>query len=237
MLRSILLNLFIGIHTILFCIWGFFLSLFDKKNGKLVHLYAAVPWAKIILWVGGIKGKVIGAENIEKEKNYVFMCNHQSFVDIFVLLSHIPKDFKFIMKKELMEIPILGPAMRKAGYMEIERDDPKESIRQLNRVVELVKNGTSVLIFPEGTRSPDGRLLPFKKGGFYIAIRSGVDILPLYIKGTNRIAPKGSWTMKKGNYTLIVGKPISTKDFEKKKIDQLLQYTREKMIEMSAIAP
>lgn len=237
MLRSILLNLFIGIHTILFCIWGFLLSLFDRENGRLVHLYAAVPWARIILWVGGVRGKVIGAENIEKEKNYVFMCNHQSFVDIFVLLSHIPKDFKFIMKKELMEIPILGPAMRKAGYMEIERDDPKESIRQLNRVVELVKNGTSVLIFPEGTRSPDGRLLPFKKGGFYIAIRSGVDILPLYIKGTNRIAPKGSWTMKKGNYTLIVGKPISTKDFEKKKIDQLLQYTREKMIEMSAIAP
>ena len=163
------------------------------------------------------------------------MSNHQSFVDIFVLLANIPKDFKFIMKSELMKIPILGPAKRKAGYMEIERQDPRESIKQLNKAVEMIKKGSSVLIFPEGTRSPDGRLLPFKKGGFYIAIRSGTDIIPLCIKGTHEIAPKGSWTIKKGNYKLIVGKPVPVKSYGKKKVDELMRHIKDKINEMSAL--
>jgi len=234
MFRSIWINLFIGIHTIIFCIWGFILSVFDKKDGSLVHLYAAVPWAKIILWVAGVKGEVIGKENINPERTYIFMCNHQSFVDIFVLLANLPKEFKFIMKRELMKIPILGAAMKKAGYMEIEREDPKESIKQLKKAIEVLKRGDSILIFPEGTRSPDGRLLPFKKGGFYIAIRSGYEIVPLFIKGTHEIAPKGSWTIKKGKYRFIIGRPISPKDYGKKEMDKLMNEVRKRIIEMSS---
>ena len=235
MFRSLWLNIFIGIHTILFCIWGFFLSIFDKQGGRLVHLYAAVPWAKVILWISGVQGEVVGREKIDPTKTYIFMCNHQSFVDIFVLLANIPKDFKFIMKKELMRIPILGLTMRRAGYMEIERDDPRESIRQLSKAIENIKSGVSVLIFPEGTRSPDGKLLPFKKGGFYIAIRSGCDVIPLYIQGTHLIGPKGSWSMKKGKYKLIIGTPISTKDYTKKDIVKLMELIREEMIKMSLL--
>jgi len=235
MFRSLCLNFFIGIHTIIFCIWGFILSIFDKGDGKLVHLWAAVPWAKIILWVSRIRGKVIGWDNIDPDETYIFMSNHQSFVDIFVLLANIPRDFKFIMKRELMEIFILGPAMRKAGYMEIEREDPRESIKQLNRAIEKIKNGTSVLIFPEGTRSPNGKLLPFKKGGFYIAIRSGCDIVPICIKGTHLIAPKGSWTMKKGSYKLIIGKPISVKSYGRKEISRLMEKVRETIVSMSSL--
>ncbi len=234
MFRTVWLPFFIGIHTIIFCIWGFILSIFDKENGRLVHLYAAVPWAKLILKVSGVKGEVIGKENILPDKNYIFMSNHQSFVDIFVLLANIPKDFKFIMKSELMKIPILGAAMRKAGYMEIEREDPRESIKQLNKAVEMIKKGTSVLIFPEGTRSADGRLLPFKKGGFYIAIRSGTDIVPLCIKGTHKIAPKGSWTMKKGRYQFIIGEPISVKAYGKKKVNELMEHVRNRIAKMLA---
>jgi len=162
------------------------------------------------------------------------MCNHQSFVDIFVLLANLPADFRFIMKKELMKIPILGPAMKRAGYMDIERENPKQSLRQLNLALEKIKNGSSVLIFPEGTRSPDGKLLPFKKGGFYLALNSGCDIVPLYIKGTHEIAPKGSWTMKKGEYVLFIGKPISVKEYSRKDIEKLMEKVREEMLSMSA---
>ncbi len=235
MIRSLWLNTFIGIHTIIFCIWGFILSLFDKKDGKLLHLYAAVPWARIILWVGGVRGEVIGKKNIVPNNSYIFMCNHQSFVDIFVLLANIPTDFKFIMKKELMSIPILGPCMRRAGYMEIERDDPRESIKQLSKAIEKIKKGISVLIFPEGTRSPDGKLLPFKKGGFYIAVRSGCDVVPLYIQGTHPLGPKGSWTMKKGKYKLIIGEPVSVKDYGKKDAEKLMKRIRDIMIGMSTL--
>ena len=233
MFRRLWLPIFIGIHTILFCIWGFILSIFDKQGGKLVHLYAAVPWAKVILWVSGVQGEVVGREKIDPAKTYIFMCNHQSFVDIFVLLSNIPKDFKFIMKKELMRIPILGSTMRRAGYMEIERDDPRESIKQLALAIEKIKSGISVLIFPEGTRSPDGKLLPFKKGGFYIAIRSKCEVVPLYIQGTHLIGPRGSWSMKKGRYKLIIGNPVSTKGYTKKDTEKLMELIREKMISMS----
>lgn len=233
MFRRLWLPIFIGIHTILFCIWGFILSIFDKQGGKLVHLYTAVPWAKVILWISGVQGEVVGKEKIDPTETYIFMCNHQSFVDIFVLLANIPKDFKFIMKKELMRIPILGSCMRRAGYMEIERDDPRESIRQLSKAIEKIKSGISVLIFPEGTRSPDGKLLPFKKGGFYIAIRSGCKVVPLYIQGTHLIGPKGSWSMKKGRYKLIIGTPVSTKDYTKKDTAKLMELIREKMISMS----
>ncbi len=233
MFRAFWLNLFIAFHTIFFCIWGFILSLFDR-DGRLVRLFAAIPWAKIILSVAGIKGKTVGKENIDPKKNYIFMCNHQSFVDIFVLLANLPADFRFIMKKELMKIPILGPAMKRAGYMDIERENPKNSLRQLNLALEKIKNGSSVLIFPEGTRSPDGRLLPFKKGGFYLALKSGCDIVPLYIKGTHEIAPKGSWTMKKGNYVLFIGKPVSVKGYRKRDVERLMEKVRSEMISMSA---
>ena len=221
MLRFLWLHAFNVTHTILFCLWGILVSLFDK-NGKKVHFYAAVPWAKLILWSCGIKIRAKGRENIDPQASRIYMTNHQSYFDIFALLAYIPVHFKFILKKELMRIPLFGLAMRKAVYIAIDRDDPKEAIQSMRQAAEKLKSGASLVVFPEGTRSVDGRLLPFKRGAFNLAIRTGCDIVPLAISNSYLIVPKGSLKINRGGFEIAIGKPISTKGCTKKDISRLM---------------
>ncbi|MFP4087822.1 MAG: lysophospholipid acyltransferase family protein, partial [Desulfobacteraceae bacterium] len=178
MIRYVALNAFIGVYSIFFCLWGLALSLFDA-TGARVHRYCAVPWAQGILRVCGIRVKVKGQAGLNPGVPRIYMVNHQSFFDIFILLAHLPVDFKFILKRELMRIPLLGPAMKGAKYIAIERDDPRMAVKSMNQAAQQIKQGASVLIFPEGTRSRDGRLQPFKKGGFSLAVKAGCDIVPV----------------------------------------------------------
>ncbi|MCJ7685615.1 MAG: 1-acyl-sn-glycerol-3-phosphate acyltransferase, partial [Desulfobacteraceae bacterium] len=195
-----------------------------------VHFYSAVPWSKIILRVCGIRVRVSGLGNLDTDLPRIYMTNHQSFFDIFALLACLPVNFKFILKQELMNLPVFGPATRRAGYIGIERDDPRKAVKSMNLAAERIKNGASVLIFPEGTRSPDGRLGQFKKGGFSLAIKSGCDIVPVAISDSYRIAPKGSLRIKKGSFSLSIGKPISLAGYTKRKTPQLMDQVREAML-------
>jgi 1-acyl-sn-glycerol-3-phosphate acyltransferase len=229
MIRFICLNGFIAIHTIIFCIWSFIIALIDKE-GRLVHLYVAVPWAKIILWVCGIKVRTEGRENLDAWQPRIYMTNHQSYFDIFALLAYLPVDFKFILKQELMKIPLLGFSMRRAGYIGIEREDPRKAIESINKAAEKIKHGASVVIFPEGTRSIDGSIQAFKKGGFNLALRSGCDIVPVTICGSYRIVPKGSLKIKKGSFSMHIGKPISVKGYDKRNVIRLMEQVRDAML-------
>ena len=226
MLRFLWLHVFNVTHTILFCLWGILVSLFDK-NGKKVHFYAAVPWAKLILWSCGIKVRANGRENIDSQVSRIYMTNHQSYFDIFALLAYIPVHFKFILKKELMRIPLFGLAMRKAGYIAIDRDDPKEAVQSMRQAAEKLKSGASLVVFPEGTRSIDGRLLPFKRGAFNLAIRTGSDIVPLAIRNSYLIVPKGSLKIDRGGFEIAIGKPIPTEGYTKKEISRIMDKVRE----------
>ena len=229
MIRFICLNGFIAIHTIIFCIWALILALFDKK-GRLIHYYTAAPWAKIALWVCGIKVITKGRENLDTRFPRIYMTNHQSYFDIFALLAYLPVDFKFIVKQELMNIPLFGFAMRRAGYIGIERKDPRKAVRSINNAAERIKNGTSVVIFPEGTRSIDGRLQSFKGGGFKLAIRTGCDIVPVTITDSYRIVPKGSLTINKGSFGIHIGKPISVKGCGKRDLTLLMEQVKDAML-------
>jgi len=201
-------------------------SLFDK-TGKKVHFYAAVPWAKLILWSCGIKVTVMGNENIDPKLSRIYMTNHQSYFDIFALLAYVPVHFKFLLKKELMRIPLFGLAMRKAGYIGIDRDDPKEAILSIRKAGEKLRGGASLVVFPEGTRSVDGRLLPFKRGAFNLAIRSGRDIVPLAIINSYLIVPKGRLKINRGGFRLAIGKPVRTEGYTKKDILKLMDKVSE----------
>jgi 1-acyl-sn-glycerol-3-phosphate acyltransferase len=229
MIRFICLNAFIAIYTIIFCIWAFIMAFFDKKNGRTIHFFVAVPWAKTILRVCGIGVRRTGRKNVNARVPRIYMTNHQSYFDIFALLAYLPVDFKFILKQELMRIPFLGLAMRKAEYIGIQREDPRKAIQSINQAAEKIKHGTSVVIFPEGTRSIDGRLQPFKKGGFNLALKAGCDIVPVTINGSHRIVPKGSLTINKGQFSMHIGKPISVKGFSKRNLIQLMDRVREAM--------
>lgn len=226
MIRSFLLNAFIAIHSIVLCLWCLVLSLFDRDE-KRVHFYGAVPWAKMILWVSGVKVRISGLQNVEPGVPRVYMTNHQSFFDIFALLAYIPVDFKFILKQELMKIPLFGPAMRRAGYIGIEREDPRKAVKGMKEAAQKIRGGVSVVMFPEGTRGVDGKLLPFKRGGFNLALKSGCDIVPVAISESYRIVPKGSLKINKGSFDIHIGEPISVKGYNRKNINQLMDRVRE----------
>ncbi len=233
MIRAFFVNTFVIIHSIIFCIWGILLSPFDK-TGRLVHFGTAVPWAKIILWVSGVKVRVKGLENVDPAIPRIYMTNHQSYLDVFGLLSYLPVDFKFIVKQELMKIPLLGYAMKKAGYIGIERKDPRMAVKSIQAAAERIKNGASVLIFPEGTRTEDGKLQDFKKGGFNLALKSGCDIAPIGINGSMELLPKGSFRVKKGTFTISFGKPIPTTGYTKKEIQILMDKVRDAIAQLIA---
>ena len=230
MIRFLYLNAFILVFTIIFCLWALWISLFGASGSK-VHFLVAVPWAKGILRGCGINVRAKGQENVDPLVPRIYMTNHQSYFDIFALLAHVPVDFKFILKQELMRLPFLGPAMRRAGYIGIERKDPRKAIESMKKAAETIKAGSSVIIFPEGTRSVDGRLLPFKKGGFRLALKSGCDIVPVAISNSYRIVPKGSLKINKGTFHICIGGPIPVKGYDRKSITQLIERVREEMLD------
>jgi len=223
MIRSIFIWAFIGvINTLIWSLVGIFLSLFSP-SGRILHFYCAAPWSKIILWGSGVKVEINGVDTIQKEKSYVYIPNHLSFFDIFALLAYLPVDFKFILKEELMHIPILGWAMRRAGYISIDRSSPAKARRTINQAIDKIKNGASIVIFAEGTRSKDGHLQPLKRGAFQLAIASGSPIVPVAIKGTNKIMPKGSFRIKKGFIKIQFGRPIETIHYKRQTIPDLME--------------
>jgi 1-acyl-sn-glycerol-3-phosphate acyltransferase len=229
MIKYFIINLFIGIHSIIFCLWGITLFILTW-NDKKIHRFAARPWAKIILWASRVKINVIGLDTLDMTSPHIFMVNHQSYFDIFALLAGIPGDFKFILKQELMKVPLLGPGMKMAGYIGIDRRDPRKAITSVNKAVEKIRNGTSVLIFPEGTRNADGLVQPFKKGGFHLAFKSGIDIIPISIINSYQIAPKNEKKIYSDTIIMKIGTAISTKKFHKKEIDELIKNVREAII-------
>ena len=166
--------------------------------------------------------EIRGLSNIDKEKSHIYIPNHLSFFDIFSLLAYLPVDFKFILKEELMHIPILGWSMRRAGYISIARSSPAKARRTFRQAVERIKSGTSLVMFAEGTRSKDGHLQPLKRGAFQLAIASGSPIVPIAIKGTKEIMPKRSFKIHRGFVTIQVGTPVETINCTKQTMPDLI---------------
>ena len=222
MLRTYLLNGFIGLHTLVFCTLALPLALCDR-SGRLIHRWIAVPWARIIVWVCGVRVNVLGRENVDPGRPRIYLTNHQSFFDIFVILAALPVDFKFVLKQELMRIPVLGFTMRQARYIAIDRENPRKAVRSMNEAAERIKSGASVVVFPEGTRSEDGRLQTFKRGGFLLALKSGCELVPVTIRGSSRVAPKGSLRIRPGRVTVTMGEAVSLEGYGKKNVDELME--------------
>jgi len=193
-----------------------------------------VPWAKTILFICGVKLEVAGVENIRKDLPRIYMSNHQSYFDIFALLAGLPVDFKFILKKELMKIPIMGTAMKSAGYISLDREDSRKAIVSVNMAADRIRNGASVLIFPEGTRSEDGVVGEFKKGGFHLALKSGCEIVPVAIIKSRNVVPKGSLKVNRGTIYFRIGKAIPVTDYGKRDMNLLMEKVRSEVVGMMA---
>jgi 1-acyl-sn-glycerol-3-phosphate acyltransferase len=182
----------------------------NSRSGRLNHRIAGL-WGKVALWANRVKIRVEGLENVPGEGPYIFMSNHQGSYDIFALLGFLPFQFKYVAKKELFSIPILGQAMKTTGYISIDREGTRETVKAMNEAAGRIRDGMSVLIFPEGSRSPDGSIQPFKKGGFTLAIKSQVPIVPVAIAGSDKIIPKGKMRIHPGSISLRLDRPVETK--------------------------
>ncbi len=154
---------------------------------------------------------VEGLEHISPGGSYVFIANHLSYMDTPVVLAHIPVQFRFLAKRGLFQIPLLGTHLGRAGHIPVPREDPRGAVKTMQKAAETIQEKKiSLLIFPEGGRSHDGELQSFKEGGAYIAIRAGVPLVPVVILGTREVLPYGAAVVKSGAVVLRILKPIET---------------------------
>jgi 1-acyl-sn-glycerol-3-phosphate acyltransferase len=229
MLHTALVICYIVLATVFFGIVTIALSLIDK-SGKAPHKVAGI-WGATILNVAGIRVKVKGLKHIDPKKSYIFMANHQSNFDIPVLLGKLPVQFRWLAKEELFRIPLFGLAMKRAGYISIDRSDFRKAVHSLKKAAETIRKGASVVIFPEGTRSRDGLIHGFKKGGFIMAIDAKVPIVPVVLHGTRAIMAKESLRIEPNDVLVEIKKPIETSEYTRKGKDQLMKQVRKSICE------
>jgi 1-acyl-sn-glycerol-3-phosphate acyltransferase len=183
-------------------------------TGSVDRLYWAAMWAAYTgVKLAGVEVELRGYDDFDHKGTYIFMCNHVSNLDPPIVIPLIPRRTSVLVKKELFRIPILAHAMRLARFVPVDRRNRDAAIASIQAATEVLRSGINMSVFPEGTRSPDGKLLPFKKGPFHLAMESGVPILPISIYGTEALMGKGSWALEKGRVTVVFHQPIIPSDF------------------------
>jgi 1-acyl-sn-glycerol-3-phosphate acyltransferase len=192
-----------------------------------IYDWGARNWSRWILWASGVTVKVEGLANVHMDEPQVIVSNHQSWYDVWALAANIPKRYRFIAKKELGYIPVFGTAWKVAGHISVDRSDHAAAVRSLDQAGDLIRNDqSSIVIFPEGTRSDDGKLKPFKKGAFMLALHSGVEIVPVACVGTRAILPKNGWRVRGGTIIVRFGEPIQTTGYDEDNRDELIGRVR-----------
>lgn len=192
-------------------VWGtisLFVSAFDS-TGRVQHLCAR-DWARTLLFLAGARVTVRGTEHLEPGRTYIFAANHQSYFDIPVAFGYLPANFRIMAKATLFRIPFLGWHLRRSGHMPIARDNPRRAARSLLEAATHVREGTSVFVFPEGGRTPDGHFKEFKTGTFLLAIKAGVPVVPVTVNGTRAVLKMNSFHVHPGRVEMILHPPIST---------------------------
>jgi 1-acyl-sn-glycerol-3-phosphate acyltransferase len=192
-----------------------------------VYDWAARTWSLWMLRVSGARVRIEGMEFAAADRARIFASNHQSWFDVFALAAYLPGPYRFVAKKELGQIPIFGHAWKAAGHISVDRGDRQSAIQTLNEAgARLRRDNGAVVIFPEGTRSPTGELLPFKKGAFMLALHTGVDILPVGISGSYAVHRKGSWIVRPGLIKVRIGPRIPTAEYTPEMRDALIARVR-----------
>ena len=205
MIRAyVYLTVFIPL-TFIFSVSAFISTLFDS-SGRIYSWHARL-WARLALALNLVKVTVNGAEHLP-DGPVIFMSNHQSNFDILSLLAAMPRRFHWIAKKELFEIPIFGPSMRRGGYIPLDRGDGRKALQSIDEAAATIHQGKSVVLFPEGTRTQDGNLLPFKRGGFILARKADVPVIPVTINGSGQINPANQIRLYSGDITITLHPPV-----------------------------
>jgi len=221
----------IVLATIFFASISMAVSLFDRAGRR--QGAAARAWSRALLAVSGVKVRVTGLEKIAPEGSYVFASNHASYMDTPVALANIPVQFRFMAKKGLFSIPFLGWHLARAGHIPVFRDNPRAAVKTLGLAAEAIqKHGISLILFPEGGRTKTGEMRDFKDGAAFIAIRAGVPIVPVALKGTRAVLPFGSGIPMSGKVEMRIGDPIPTAGLKLHDRARLTQQVRETVVSL-----
>ncbi|QRN95270.1 1-acyl-sn-glycerol-3-phosphate acyltransferase [Archangium violaceum] len=201
-------------------------------NGELPLVMARRFWASMHWHITGSPLLVEPLPDVDWSKPHIFLMNHQSAFDIPVAFAVIPVNIRFIAKHVLKWIPFLGWYMVGTGMIFLNRSNRREAMRSLKLAGERIRAGSNILAFPEGTRSKDGRILPFKKGSFVLAVEAGVPIIPMAIEGTRGMLPKGSIRLRRHTIRVKVGQPISTAGIKGPAREALMNQVRDVIIQL-----
>jgi 1-acyl-sn-glycerol-3-phosphate acyltransferase len=185
------------------------------SSGELFR-WSPWMWSRIILWTFGIQMTVQGKENLTPGNPYIFVSNHASMFDIPTIMVALKGKVDFVYKKELTAVPVWGWALRFGPFIMIDRSNARDAMQSIDLACETVRRGQSVILFPEGTRTSNGKLQPFKRGAFSLASKANVPIIPVTINNTFGIMPKGSLNIKPAGISVVLEKPISAEGLDGK---------------------
>ncbi len=231
-LRSLLTIPHVAIVTAFGSLLGLLMRLRDPSGDWVLDL--ARWWSGWVTGFAGVHISVDNRSNLESHQPYVFMANHASTIDIWALFLAIPRRVRMIAKKQLARIPLFGWVMWAGRFIFIDRQNAAAARRSIDDAGRRIRGGDSVLIFPEGTRTRDGQLGAFKKGGFHLAMEAGVPIVPIALRGTRALMPRGSLRVKSGEVSVIIGKPIPTSGLTVEDRPALIQRVRDAIAAMAA---
>jgi 1-acyl-sn-glycerol-3-phosphate acyltransferase len=223
--RALALLAFWGVAAVAAGLIGIPWTFLSGKVDLLYRMGVGVGLAGVRLV--GVKVEVVGLDKLDWRRTYIFMCNHASNLDPPIVISVVPRRTSVLVKKELFRVPILGWAMRLANLVPVDRRNRESAIASLRLAAEVLRSGVNMTIWPEGTRSPDGRLLPFKKGPFHLAKESGVPIVPITLVGTHEIWPKGEFAIHPGTATVLFHEPLNPAAYPSQ--EDLIKAVRDRM--------
>jgi 1-acyl-sn-glycerol-3-phosphate acyltransferase len=205
---------------------------FDPKGKLVYHLGRFWSWS--ILKIGGVRLKIEGLDQLDPSRPYIFMANHQSNIDIPALVQSLPKfQLRWIAKRELVFVPFFGWALWSSKHIVIDRSSRSDAMTSLRSARKKIERGISVVFFPEGTRSSGAEMLPFKRGGFLLAVKTQTPIVPITINGSRNILPKGDWRIRKGEIQIIVSDPVAIDESHVRNVRGLMNHIRRILMENS----
>ena len=202
-----------------------------RSNARLIDRITRL-WARLIVNAAGIDLRSEGTETIDRQQRYILIANHSSYFDIPCIFAAIPQPIRFMAKVSLFKIPIFGWAIGRAGFIPIDRKNRRTAVKSFELAVERIRKGNTVVVFPEEGRSRQRAMRPFQRGGFLLALRSGLPILPVAIVGTFDVFRAGAKRVTPGPVTVKVGRPISTEGLTVRQKDRLLNESRAQILSM-----
>lgn len=200
------------------------------KNGAFIH-GIQILWSRAFFYLTFLPVHVEGYENISAKQSYVFVSNHTSMLDVWLIYGWLPNVFKWMMKKELEHVPFIGFGCKAAGHIFVDRSNPRAALESVKRVENALKDGVSTVIFPEGTRTYDGQLGRFKRGAFQIAFDLNLPVVPISLSGCYDAMNRKAWYVTWHPVTMKIGKPVSLADFSKDNPQEAMDYIRERIAE------